>query len=299
MQLLTGLLALSSPLPWSGGHCEIGQSHRTLADAIADQRCEVVRIGPVPLFETVRIDRPLVLLGSGRDASVLYCADHPCLTVGEGAGRVFIGAMSIASTGPSFEARGGLLEVVGVRFSQLGTVGGEVRLRDTSARFTEVEIEAATLPALDAVSHFGNDLELERTVFLGVEPTSGTRGAIYGSTYSLRCEDCSFRPQREGRVASLLWDDEESAATWGRSGSHYWPQRDCPAADDEVRSVCRARCGSEEVALCWTTYRPNTQTCLPAATCVPTGQVPRPEVRPFSRQPTRSRRVRPRFDTPP
>lgn len=268
--LLAGSLALSS----TPAACEVGKTHPSLRAAIADTACEVVHIGPVALWETVHIGRPVTLLGSGRDATLLYCGRGPCITTDPRAHGVLIASMSIASTGPTIEARSNDLQVVGVRFSHLGHRGGHVRLRDASATFLDVEIETADLPAIDAVAHYGSELHMERTQFFGVQPTSGTRGAIYGSTYSLRCADCSFHPYRQYRVKSLLWDDELPTTETGRSASHYWPQRDCPRTGPEEEELCSAQCGRLDVALCRMVYEVTTEACRPEARCVPDGEVP-------------------------
>lgn len=293
--MLLLLLGLTSP-PARAGSCEVGRTHRALATAVADPSCEVVVIGPMALWEAVHIDRPVLIVGSGRDETILYCGDRPCVTIGPDAHHVVLTTLSIASTGPTIEARGGHLDAVGVRFSQLGRKGGHVRLRDTTAVLTDVEIEAAVLPAVDAVSHHGDDLDLERALFLGVEPRSGPRNAIYASTYSLRCTSCSFRAHLEDRVAGLLWDDEALGGVDGLSGSHYWPQRYCADANLEAREICAAQCGARDVARCRMAWTPIGERCLPEAICVPGGEIPQPAQAELTRGQTRRVRRRAPLD---
>lgn len=268
-----GLAALS-PSAFAGIICDVGITHRTLTDAVADRVCDVVQIGPGRHWDALRIERPLTLMGAGRDETVIYCADGPCVDIAPGAGRVVLGALSVASTGTSLRAEDAELEVVSARFAPLGSEGGQLALRDTGATFTDVEIEASSLPAVDAVSRWGRDLDLDRGRFLGVSPASGARGAVYSANYGVRCTDCAFSAKREDAVAVLLWGEEDLRASLGLSDSHWWPEQYCPEASVAAEDLCSAQCGDQAVALCRMSWVTATESCAPEAVCVPDGEVP-------------------------
>lgn len=252
--------------------CDDGSLHASLAGAAAHDGCAVITLEPGAYLGRVAFDRSVTLVGAGRDETVLFCFDGPC--VQSTGGELVLASLSVASTGVAIAARSGRLEMVSSRISPLRGQGGELVLRDASAALVQVELEVATLPAIDAVSRYGNDLDLEEVHVLGVSPRSGARSVMYTGNYGVSCTDCSYDTVRPDTVGELLWgEDGVYAPLTARSASHPYPQLFCPAASADDDAACEAQCGGE-VALCRMTYQPMSESCAPRAVCVPTGEIP-------------------------
>jgi hypothetical protein len=275
-----GMLAVAVlPLDAEAGvTCDTGSTYDTLTEAVADPECGTAALGPGAWWEAVTVDRPITIVGSGRDETVLFCVDGPCIDVAEGAGSVTLHALSVAGTDIALGSAGGSLDLYDIRIAPVGFRGGRVVLRDTHSTFTNVEVEVVNLPAIDAVSRYGSDIDLDSVTFRGVSKRSTARSVIYTANYGVSCTDCTYETERSDTVTKMLWKEDDRFATTDleRSASHPWPQLFCPLANAESEALCSAQCGGEDVALCRMTYDIQTENCLPQAVCVPDGEVPAP-----------------------
>lgn len=266
--MLLALTALAS----AAVTCDDGSIHASLSRAAAHDGCAVITLDAGAYPGSVAFDRSVTVVGAGRDETVLFCTDGPCVSTTDS--ELVLVNLSVASGGVAISAHGGRLEVVSSRISPLRGRGGELELRDTSAALVQVEVEVATLPAIDAVSRHGSDLDLEEVHFLGVSPRSGARSVMYTGNYGVSCTDCTYDTQRPDVVGELLWgEDGLYAPLTTRSASHPYPQLFCPVASAEDDAACEAQCGGE-VALCRMTYQAMSESCAPRAVCVPTGEIP-------------------------
>jgi hypothetical protein len=259
----------------AGVTCDTGTRHESLERAVADPACSVATLDAGTHFETVTVGRSFTIAGAGRDETILYCAQGPCIHATHGAEVTVLAKLSVASNGTVVEVWGDKLLLVDSRIAPLGFDGGGLKLRDTEAHLVDVELEVAKQrPALDALSSSRNTLDLERVHFSGVARKGGMKHAVYAHSYGVTCVGCTFEADRHFAIPRLMWDPLPAAQQHEPSRTSLYPERFCPAPDATAKRICATQCPDQDVALCDMSYQVGSQACVPEATCVPKGEIP-------------------------